>query len=142
MAVSRRKKAGRRPGQSGTREAILSAAGKQFAERGYDRTTIRSVATEARVDAALVLHYFRSKQRLFLTVVELPFEPAAVLPGLLAGDRRRVGERLARLFVSALDDADARNRWTGMIRAAASEPAAAGWPARATVRAGYARRRR
>jgi AcrR family transcriptional regulator len=125
MAVSRRKKTGRRPGRSRTREGILDAARRQFAEIGYDRTTIRSVAAEAAVDPALVLHYFRSKQQLFLEVVELPFEPAVVLPGLLAGDRRQVGERLARLFVSVLDDPDARSRWTGMIRAAASEPAAA-----------------
>jgi AcrR family transcriptional regulator len=125
MSVSRRKKAGRRPGRSVTREAILAAARKQFAELGFDRTTMRSVAAEADVDPALVSHYFGSKQQLFLEVVELPFDPAAVLPGLLAGDRRKVGERLARLFMSVLDDPDARNRWIGMIRAAASEPAAA-----------------
>jgi AcrR family transcriptional regulator len=125
MSTSSRKRTGRRPGKSRTREAILEAARRQFAELGYDRTTIRSIAAEAGVDAALVLHYFRSKQELFLAVVELPFDPAAELPALLAGDRRKVGERLARMFVGALEDADARNRWTSMIRAAASEPAAA-----------------
>lgn len=125
MSTSRPKRTGRRPGQSATREAILEAASRQFAELGYDRSTIRSVAAEAGVDAALVLHYFRTKQQLFLAVVELPFDPAEVLPALLAGDRREVGERLARLFMSVLDDADARNRWTSMLRAAASEPAAA-----------------
>jgi AcrR family transcriptional regulator len=125
MTTSSRKRTGRRPGKSRTREAILEAARRQFAELGYDRTTIRSIAAEAGVDAALVLHYFRSKQELFLAVVELPFDPAAALPALLAGDRRKVGERLARLFLAALDDEDARNRWTSMIRAAAAEPAAA-----------------
>jgi AcrR family transcriptional regulator len=125
MPTASRKRTGRRPGKSRTREAILEAARRQFAELGYDRTTIRSIAAEAGVDAALVLHYFRSKQELFLAVVELPFDPAAALPALLAGDRRKVGERLARMFVGVLDDLDARNRWTSMIRAAASEPAAA-----------------
>jgi AcrR family transcriptional regulator len=125
MSVSSRKRTGRRPGKSVTREAILRAARSQFGELGYDRTTIRSVAAEAGVDPALVLHFFGSKQRLFLEVVELPFDPAAVLPALLAGDRRKVGERLARLFLAVLDDEDARNRWTSMLRAAATEPAAA-----------------
>jgi AcrR family transcriptional regulator len=125
MSVSRRKRTGRRPGKSGTREAILRAARSQFGELGYDRATIRSIAAEAGVDPALVLHFFDSKQRLFLEVVELPFDPAAALPTLLAGDRRKVGERLARLFLAALDDEDARSRWTSMLRAAASEPAAA-----------------
>jgi AcrR family transcriptional regulator len=125
MSVSRRKRTGRRPGKSGTRDAILRAARTQFGELGYDRTTIRSIAAQAGVDPALVLHFFGSKQRLFLEVVELPFDPAADLPALLAGDRRKVGERLARLFLAALDDEDARNRWTSMLRAAATEPAAA-----------------
>jgi AcrR family transcriptional regulator len=125
MSVSSHKRTGRRPGKSGTREAILRAARSQFGELGYDRTTIRSIAAEAGVDPALVLHFFDSKQRLFLEVVELPFDAAAVLPALLAGDRRKVGERLARLFLAALDDEDARNRWTSMLRAAATEPAAA-----------------
>jgi AcrR family transcriptional regulator len=125
MSVSRRKRTGRRPGKSGTRDAILRAARTQFGELGYDRTTIRSIAAQAGVDPALVLHFFGSKQRLFLEVVELPFDPAADLPALLAGDRRKVGERLARLFLAALDDEDARSRWTSMLRAAATEPAAA-----------------
>ncbi len=125
MAPSSARRPGRRPGPNFTRQAILDAARRQFAELGYDRTTIRSIAAEAGVDAALLIHFFRSKQQLFLSVVELPFDPAAVLPGLLAGDRRKVGERLARMFMSVLDEADARDRWTSMIRAAASEPAAA-----------------
>jgi AcrR family transcriptional regulator len=120
-----RKRSGRRRGESGTREAILRSARGLFAELGYDRTTIRAVAAEAGVDAALVVHFFGSKQQLFLSVVELPFEPAAVLPRLLAGDRATVGERLARFLVTVLEDTDARGRLTGMVRAAASEPEAA-----------------
>jgi AcrR family transcriptional regulator len=119
------KRSGRRPGTSRTREAILRSARRQFAKRGYDRTTIRAVAAAAGVDPALVAHFFGSKQQLFLSVVELPFEPAVVLPGLLAGDRTKVGERLARFIVSVLEDADARSRITGMVRAAATEPDAA-----------------
>src|SRR4029450_14150918 len=74
---------------------------------------------------------------LFIPVVELTFDPAAALPALLAGDRRKVGERLARIFVAALDDVDARNRWTGMIRAAASEPAAADMLRQLLTRRGF-----
>lgn len=119
------KRSGRRPGESGTREAIVRAARRLFADLGYDRTTIRAIAAEAGVDAALVVHFFGSKQQLFLVVVELPFEPAAVLPRLLAGDRAGVGERLARFLVAVLEDPDGRGRLTGIVRAAASEPEAA-----------------
>lgn len=125
MSASRPRRTGRRPGKSVTRDAILQAARSRFGELGYDRATIRSIAAEAGVDPALVLHFFGSKQRLFLEVVELPLDPAAILPPLLAGDRRRVGEGLARLFLAVLEEEDARNRWTSVIRAAASESAAA-----------------
>ena len=123
MAASRR--SGRRPGQSGTREAILAAARRQFAEQGYDRTSLRGVAAEAGVDQALVAHYFGGKQRLFIEVVRLPFEPSQLLPLLLEGDRETVGERLAAFFASVLESPEGRARVLGVLRAAATEPEAA-----------------
>lgn len=116
---------GRRPGGGDTRGAILAAARSLFASRGFTRTSIRAIARRARVDPSLVLHYFESKDALFLASVELPFEPEAVLPGLLAGDRRTVGERVARFVVATLEDEPARERALAIVRAAASEPAAA-----------------
>ncbi|NUR95130.1 MAG: helix-turn-helix transcriptional regulator, partial [Kribbellaceae bacterium] len=41
-----------------TQDRILAAARQLFAEAGYDRTTIRAVATAAQVDPGLVMHYF------------------------------------------------------------------------------------
>jgi AcrR family transcriptional regulator len=120
-----RRRAGRRGGDSGTRGAILEAARRQFAELGYDRTSLRQIALEAGVDPALVTHFHGSKQQLFVSVVELPFEPAEVLPRLLTGDRDRLGERLARFVLGVLETAEGRRRVTGLVRAAASEPEAA-----------------
>jgi AcrR family transcriptional regulator len=48
-----------------TQARILAAARTLFAESGYDRTTIRAVAAAANVDPGLVMHYYRSKERLF-----------------------------------------------------------------------------
>lgn len=120
-----RARSGRRPGESGTREAILTAAGRQFAELGYDRTSMRQVALEAGVDPTLVSHFHGSKQQLFLAVVELPFSPAEVLPELLAGDRGQVGLRLARFALGVLESEPGRGRVVGLVRAATSEPEAA-----------------
>jgi AcrR family transcriptional regulator len=125
MATPERSRAGRRPGQSGTREAIADAARRRFAELGYDRTTIRGIAEEAGVDGALVVHFFGSKQRLFFSVMELPFEPEEVLPQILAGPRSQAGLRLARFAVNVLENPRSRNVLTGVLRAAASEPEAA-----------------
>jgi AcrR family transcriptional regulator len=116
---------GRRPGGADTRAEILAAARQLFAERGFDRTTMRVIARRAGVDPALISHYFESKEALFLEAVELPLEPEVVLPAVVAGDRRAVGERVARLLVTLLDDERARSRLTSLVRAAASEPAAA-----------------
>jgi len=119
------RRSGRRPGDSGTREAILEAARRQFAELGYDRTSLRAIALEAGVDPTLVSHFHGSKQRLFVSVVELPFHPTEILPGLLAGDRDAIGLRVARFVVGVAESEDGRRRVTGLVRAAASEPEAA-----------------
>ena len=110
---------------SGTREAILEAAQRTFAASGYDRTTMRAIASEAAVDPALVVHFFGSKQQLFLAVMDLPFNPEDVLPGILTGERPTVGERFARFIVGVLEEEQSRRVITGMVRAAASEPEAA-----------------
>jgi AcrR family transcriptional regulator len=123
MAAPRR--SGRRPGPSGTREAILEAARRQFAAQGYDRTSMRGIAAEAGVDQALVAHFFGAKQQLFVEVVRLPFEPSELLPVLLEGDRETLGERLAGFVASILESPEGRARVLGIVRAAASEPEAA-----------------
>ena len=90
IAVMENKIAGRRPRNEETRERILSAACTRFGDVGFEATTIRSVAAEAEVDPALVMHYFKNKQGLFDAVVsslqELPgrLEDVADLKGFIA----------------------------------------------------------
>ena len=116
------RRGGRRPGPSGTREAILAAASRHFAQHGYDRASLRGIAAEAGVDQKLIAHFFGSKQQLFVAAVGLPFNPGEVLPAILAGDPDSVGERLAALLVEVLEQPELHQRLTGVVRAAASEP--------------------
>jgi AcrR family transcriptional regulator len=116
------RRAGRRPGNSGTRHAILTAAGRHFAEHGYDRASLRGIAAEAGVDQKLIAHFFGSKQQLFIAAVGLPLNPAEVLPAILAGGPDAVGERLAGVLIDVLERPELHQRLTGVIRAAASEP--------------------
>lgn len=120
-----RRRSGRRPAESGTRSAIAAAARRRFATLGYDRTTLRSVAAEAGVDPALVTYFFGSKAKLFVEVVELPFEPAQVLPMVFETGPEGAGERLAQVLLAGLENPDVRQRLVGLVRAAASEPEAA-----------------
>ncbi|WP_435207331.1 TetR family transcriptional regulator [Micromonospora sp. bgisy143] len=97
------RRTGRRPGNPDTREAILDAARATFAERGFDAAPIRAIAATAGVDPALVHHYFGTKDQLFRAAMNFPVDPAELLPGVLAGDQDRVGERLVRTFVGIWD---------------------------------------
>ena len=121
----RTRRTGRRPGDSGTRAAIRAAAARQFAERGYDRTSLRSIAAEAGVDQKLVAHFFGTKQQLFVEVVQLPFDPAEAVPAVFGGDPERAGERVAEFVLSVLEDPETRRPLLGLVRAAATEPEAA-----------------
>jgi AcrR family transcriptional regulator len=94
------RRTGRRPGKPDTREAILAAAREAFAEQGYDSASIRAIAIGARVDPALVHHYFGTKEQLFLATVQPPVDPAELIPKVLAGDPDGLGRRLAETFLS------------------------------------------
>ncbi|SCG66567.1 TetR family transcriptional regulator [Micromonospora halophytica] len=90
---------GRRPGEAGTRAAILAAARDAFAARGYDGVSIRQVASVAAVDPALVHHYFGSKVELFRTAVRTAVDPEGLLSDLFAGDVDTLGERMVARFL-------------------------------------------
>src|SRR5262245_58365916 len=91
---------GRRPAGSGTREAIVAAARRQFGELGYQRASLRSIAAEARVDPRLVLHFFGSKQELFASVVELPFDLENAFDALMDAGAQVLGHCVATILLS------------------------------------------
>jgi AcrR family transcriptional regulator len=116
---------GRRPGVSGTREAILDAARRAFAEQGYQQATIRGVADLAGVDPALVHHYFGTKQDLFVAAVELPVNPVEQLMAVLADEPDRIGQRIVEVFLSIWDHAADRSPLLALIRSAVGDERAA-----------------
>ncbi|MEX1343609.1 MAG: TetR family transcriptional regulator, partial [Candidatus Limnocylindrales bacterium] len=123
--TSSARRRGPRPAGSDTREAILAAARERFAERGYVHTTMRGVAAAAGVDPRLVLHYFGSKQELFMQSVQLPIDPDAFIARVFDGPPEALAERVAWGLVSTLDEPRTRRTALAIIRAAASEPEAA-----------------
>lgn len=116
---------GRRPGSAGTRERIEGAARELFGERGFDATTIRAVAARSEVDPALVHHYFGSKERLFVAVMELPFDPSIAVALLAGGDLEGVGERIVHFALDTWDRPEVRPILLGILRSAAADPGAA-----------------
>ncbi|MBT0774062.1 TetR family transcriptional regulator [Kineosporia sp. J2-2] len=123
--------AGRRPGNSGTRDEILAVARKLFSERGYEGTTIRAIAGGAGVNPALVHHFFGSKEQVFIASVDFPVNPFEVLPQLVAGGPpEQFGRRLATLIVEVWSDEQRRAPLLALLRGAMT-----GEPAGRTLRA-------
>jgi AcrR family transcriptional regulator len=75
-----------------TEARILEAASRVFVTAGYERATIRAVASAAGVDAGLVMHYFGSKQELFRRVID-----AAPIPEVSGAPEQATEQILATL---------------------------------------------
>ncbi|MET7858912.1 TetR family transcriptional regulator [Streptomyces sp. NPDC005318] len=109
----------------GARERILEAARTEFAERGYDKTSIRGIAKAAGVDAALVHHYFGTKDDVFAAAIEVSFEPALVLPAIIGNGTDGLGERLVRYFIGVWENPVSRAPLLAIMRSALTHEAAA-----------------
>lgn len=57
--------------QLSTQEKIVYSATQLFLEKGYDRTSVRDIASKAKINVALMNYYFRSKEILFETIIDL-----------------------------------------------------------------------
>ena len=119
------RRSGRRPGNQDTKQSILEAARQVFAEKGFDKASIRAIAAAAKVDPALVHHYFGTKDKLFLACMNAPINPAEVIPQALSGPPDEAGERLIRLVLSVWDS-PAGAAAIGLFRSALSNE----WTAR------------
>jgi AcrR family transcriptional regulator len=94
----------RRRDAAATREAILSAATRRFANEGYGGAGVREIAADAGVTAALVNRYFGSKEGLFAEVIRRALD----MGHLLQGQRTNLADHLARVMVYGEDDAPDR----------------------------------
>lgn len=121
--MTQQKRVGRRRGSDGdARNDIMRAAKQCFAEKGYDRSTMREIGRMANVDPSLIVHYFGSKERLFTEVFILEL-PDMQLAELLANvPRKQWGATLADIFVTIAESSEWFSVLVGMIRSAATEP--------------------
>lgn len=111
---------GRRPGKTDTRDQILSTARRLFSERGYDKTSLRDIAADARVDTALIRHYFGTKADLFRTTIGWPFDPKQVADRVAEGDRDELGRRLSEVFFGFWEQPETRAALLAVLRGSAT----------------------
>lgn len=102
-AGTERRRPGRPPGASDTRERILSSARELFARNGFDKTSIRAIATAAGVDGALVHHYYGTKQQLFAAAIKIPIDPMQVIGPLRATPVEEIGHVLPSILLPLWD---------------------------------------
>jgi len=103
VANTNRKRPGRPRGATDTRDRILASARELFACNGIDRTSIRAVAAGAGVDAALVHHYFGTKQQLFAAAIHIPIDPMEVLRPMRETPIGELGLRLPSVLLPIWD---------------------------------------
>jgi len=101
-----------------TRSTILATARSQFGTHGFERTTIRSIASAADVDPALVMHYFGSKAELFAAASRFD----ATFPDLSDVAADNVADVLLPMFVKVWGP---HGPFLPLLRAAATNRAAA-----------------
>lgn len=119
---SGKRRVGRRAGRSATREEILNAARPMFAERGFAGTSIRAIAREAKVDPALVMHYFGDKEGLFRSALELPVNPREILSKVIEGDREKLPERIITTFLAVWEGPVTGEAMQAIVRRVFGEP--------------------
>jgi AcrR family transcriptional regulator len=113
---STRRHTGRRPGRSGARDCILTSARRSFAARGFERTSIRTVAEEAGVDPALVMHYFSSKDGLFRASIDCPVDLEAVSARIMAVREDARGRQIVRVICEVWQDETTRHPLVILLR--------------------------
>ncbi|GAA1691812.1 TetR/AcrR family transcriptional regulator [Streptomyces yatensis] len=108
---------GQRRDARNTRRRLLEAAAALFAERGYERATVRDIADRAGVNQALLFRYFGSKRALFGEVIARngeeqlrttpPHElPETALRGLLGHGAKDPGTRALATLLRSVDSGD------------------------------------
>jgi AcrR family transcriptional regulator len=104
-----------------TRNAILAAARRRFADDGYERATIRVIAADAGIDPSMVMRYYGSKDGLFAAAVDVVLH----LPALDEVPPERRGETLVRHFLGLWENGRPSDVLTVLLRSAVTNEAAA-----------------
>jgi AcrR family transcriptional regulator len=98
-----RRRPGRPPGTSDTRDRILASARELFARNGIDKTSIRAIAAAADVDPALVHHYYGTKTQLFAAAIHIPIDPMQIIGPLQQIPVEEIGYTLPSLLLPLWD---------------------------------------
>lgn len=116
---------GRRPGTNQTRDELITAARRRFAESGYDQASVRLIASDVGVDPSMVMHFFGSKEELFRAVIAWPFDPDELVRAVVGPGPDGIGERFARTFFALWEDQATQQSLLAVFKSAVTHEASA-----------------
>ena len=105
-----------------SREAVLDAAERVMAERGYEAATVASLVQEAGLPASSIYHYFGSKEGVLLAVMERGaqrFHDALPEPTERRGSQ---SEHLRGLLAAITEGLESRPEFLRLILVTATQP--------------------
>jgi AcrR family transcriptional regulator len=118
------------PPSSETRQQLLGAAERLFAERGFAGVSVRMIAAEAGVNWSLVGYYFRGKDGLLAEVYRRHCTTLNAERLRLLSEARRTGlqlesvvEAFVRPALAEIQPADGRNQYSRLRALLAAEDA-------------------
>ncbi|NTY60747.1 TetR family transcriptional regulator [Mycolicibacterium sphagni] len=114
------KRRGRRQGEPVSRDVVLRAAKREFAKHGYEKTTLRAIADDARVDPSMVLYLFGSKAELFRESMKLVLDPTLFTAQLATGDDDDLGYRIVRAYLGIWEQPETAASMVSMLQSATS----------------------
>ena len=88
-----------------TRGKLIEAAGHEFAEKGFDGATVRSICERAGANLAAVNYHFGDKEGLYVAVVMVAHESRPAVAAAHAGGGDDPGAGLRRFVAHFLEEA-------------------------------------
>src|SRR2546423_7702912 len=86
-----------------TRERILQVGQSLFAERGYRGTSLRDISARIGIKAPSLLHHFRSKEQIYLAVLDLAFARMEDSLSAVLMQRESFQERMRMVVEGGID---------------------------------------
>lgn len=107
-----------------SKDTVLAAAKARFARDGYEKTTLRAIADDARVDASMVLYLFGSKEQLFRESLRLILDPDVLVAAFAGSDggSADIGTRIVTTYLGVWESADSAQSMRAMLASATSNP--------------------
>ena len=120
------KKRGRRAkNDANTREDLIQASLQVFARNGLKNASIREIAKEAKIDSALIYHYFNTKEDLFFEAIKSKMQPPDKSKISATETPQERATRITSMFFERFNESDTSSAFLALMKSALQNEEAA-----------------